>query len=70
MHPIAISYPTSTQSSDYRIPPDAKNGWPDILLFNGRVECSSCHSVHNPAISPFLRKSNNASVLCLSCHIQ
>ena len=70
MHPIAISYPTSAQSSDYRIPTDAKNGWTDLLLFNGRVECSTCHSVHDPAISPFLRKSNNASALCLSCHIQ
>lgn len=32
------------------------------------MECSSCHKVHDPAQSPFLRASNAASSLCLACH--
>lgn len=69
MHPISMLYPT-TMESEFLAPLDAKKGWSDVKLFNGRVECSSCHSVHDPAISPFLRKSNNGSALCLNCHIQ
>ena len=32
------------------------------------VECSSCHDVHEPAFSPFLKVSNASSALCLDCH--
>lgn len=37
---------------------------------SGRIECSSCHKVHDPAISPFLRKSMAQSAMCLDCHIK
>lgn len=33
------------------------------------VQCASCHNVHSPSNSPFLRKSNASSALCTSCHI-
>lgn len=69
MHPIAVSYPTSAQSSEFHQPPDPAKGWPDVRLFNGRVECPSCHQPHDPAIVPFLAKSNAGSALCLTCHI-
>ena len=32
------------------------------------LECSSCHAVHDPANTPFLRLSNAGSNLCLACH--
>lgn len=70
MHPIAIAYPTSAQSSWFRVPPDAKNGWADVKLINGKVECASCHEVHDPTIVPFLRKTAVGSALCLSCHLK
>jgi predicted CXXCH cytochrome family protein len=38
------------------------------LLFNHRLECPSCHNAHNPTYTPFLRKSNLSSSLCLTCH--
>ncbi len=31
-------------------------------------ECGTCHDVHNPTHTPFLRTSNNESALCLGCH--
>ena len=37
-------------------------------LYATYLECGSCHNVHNNTISPFLRKSNAASALCLTCH--
>jgi predicted CXXCH cytochrome family protein len=35
-----------------------------------RVECASCHNPHNSTNVPFLRRSNAASALCLTCHIK
>jgi len=44
----------------------------DLLLFGGRLECGSCHDVHNDAVEnpdePLLRISIRGSKLCLSCH--
>lgn len=34
------------------------------------VQCASCHDPHNPTNQPFLRVSNAASALCLTCHIK
>lgn len=74
-HPISIPYPIPAQDPQFVTPPDAQKGWGgpsqnDVKLYAGRVECSSCHNVHDPAVSPFLRKSNAASALCLTCHIK
>jgi len=33
------------------------------------MECATCHTVHDPANSPFLRISNANNALCLACHI-
>jgi predicted CXXCH cytochrome family protein len=68
-HPIAISYPTGL-GSRFKTPPDAQRGWSDARLFSGKVECQSCHQVHDPSIPPFLRKSNAGSALCLTCHVK
>jgi predicted CXXCH cytochrome family protein len=70
MHPIAMTYPTGSQDPMFNPPPDLQQGWPDLKLFFGKVECSTCHKVHDPAITPFLRKSNNGSALCLTCHMK
>jgi len=38
------------------------------LLFATKVECASCHDAHDNTNSGFLRLSNAASALCLTCH--
>jgi predicted CXXCH cytochrome family protein len=65
-HPVARQYPL--QSGTFFSPPDAEKGWPDIRLYNGKVECPSCHAVHDPTVTPFLRVSNVGSAVCLRCH--
>ena len=70
MHPIAMTYPTAAQDLAFNQPPDLQKGWTDLKLFVGKVECPTCHAVHDPAIKPFLRKSNNGSALCLTCHLK
>jgi predicted CXXCH cytochrome family protein len=50
----------------------------DLTLFNRTfaagqgpsVECASCHDVHTANNGTFLRVSNYASGLCLSCHVK
>lgn len=69
-HPIAMTYPTAAQDPKFNIPPDLGRGWSDVPLYNGKVECATCHNVHDPAIAPFLRKSNAGSQLCFTCHVK
>jgi predicted CXXCH cytochrome family protein len=39
-----------------------------IPLFAGKLECASCHTVHDNSNVPFLRADNTGSALCLKCH--
>jgi len=39
------------------------------MLFNNKMECASCHDVHNSTgYAHLLRKTNVGSALCLTCH--
>lgn len=67
-HPISMTYPTAGQDPEFETPPDPTNGWSDVILVGGKVECVSCHNVHDNTIEPFLNKSNAGSALCLTCH--
>ncbi|MDZ4164841.1 MAG: cytochrome c3 family protein [Smithellaceae bacterium] len=67
-HPISMAYPTAAQDAGFFIPPDLQKGWSDVPLYGGKVECASCHNVHDPARTPFLRVSNSGSALCYKCH--
>ncbi|MBI2566366.1 MAG: hypothetical protein HYV63_04960 [Candidatus Schekmanbacteria bacterium] len=69
-HPISMVYPTAAQDPKFNAPPDLGSGWGDIKLFNGKVECPSCHNPHDPDNRPFLRKSNANSALCKTCHVK
>lgn len=67
-HPVSMDYPAVTDDPDFNAPPNPLTGWGDIKLFNGRVECPSCHNPHDPANVPFLRKTIDGSTLCITCH--
>lgn len=76
-HPISIQYNASVALADGRLydPVTAMSGLSGggtiskDLLYNGKVECSSCHDVHNSnGNSHMLRKENRGSALCLTCH--
>lgn len=45
----------------------------DVMLFNSKVQCPSCHDVHNGFTTgipgdPLLRITKQRSTLCLTCH--
>ncbi len=68
-HPVSFTYNTALSSADGELfDPSSKTAVAD-LLFSEKVECSSCHDVHNTANLPKLLAVNNTnSALCLTCH--
>jgi predicted CXXCH cytochrome family protein len=74
-HPISIDYTTALASSkghmfDPSVTASGLGGTiaADMLYVN-KVECSSCHDVHNNyGIAGMLKKTNAGSALCLTCH--
>lgn len=68
-HPISFTYTQDGGLFDPTTTNSGLGGTIDVdMLFAGKVECASCHDVHDNAIAPFLRLDNAASALCLTCH--
>jgi predicted CXXCH cytochrome family protein len=74
-HPISFTYDVTLATADG----DLKNPTSDVsglgstidadMLFNGKMQCASCHDVHNGAgVTSLLLKSNAGSALCITCH--
>ncbi len=69
-HPISVTYdaaadgelhPTTTSVSGI--------GTIDDMLYSSKVECASCHDVHNSTNNTnLLVVDNSGSALCLTCH--
>ncbi len=66
-HPISINYAASFAHKPGEFHSEPING---VKLFGGKVECASCHNVHDNDNGLFLRTSNVSSGLCKSCHIK
>jgi predicted CXXCH cytochrome family protein len=77
-HPIGFNYDgvqqqdTEIRTSDYLMTTDGNGGGTYISdhLYNGSMECGTCHSVHNTGNSGehLLWRSDQNSELCLTCH--
>ncbi len=76
-HPISFTYNTALATADGELfdpstTTTSLGGTIDAdLLFSHRMECASCHDVHNTASSGndhLLLISNTGSALCLTCH--
>lgn len=74
-HPISFTYNTALATADGELvdPATANSGLGSTIdadmLIGGKMQCASCHDVHNTAgVSSLLVKSNAASALCLTCH--
>jgi predicted CXXCH cytochrome family protein len=54
------------EDPDFR-PPDTNEGFDNgVKLYEGNVECMTCHNVHDTSNELLLRA--NAEVLCFTCH--
>lgn len=74
-HPVSFTYNTALATSDGELfdPSTANSGLggtiDDDMLLAGKMQCASCHDVHNTSgVSKMLRKGNSASALCFTCH--
>lgn len=71
-HPISFAYDQALVNLDTHLNVPASTNFVDstrlIPLFNGKVECASCHAVHDNTYTKFLRVANTGSALCLKCH--
>ena len=74
-HPISFTYDSALavidrELYDPKVHQSGLGGTIDSdLLYKGRLECTSCHDVHNTAGAAYLLvKSNAGSALCLTCH--
>ncbi len=68
-HPISMTYAgLNHEDPDFRRP-DGPYGFDNgVKLYDQKVECATCHNVHNPDITLLLRTS--ADRLCETCHIK
>ena len=75
-HPISFTYDGSLSMIDRKLnnptayPSGVRNGTIDEdMLEDHKLQCISCHDVHNIAgANHLLIKSNQMSALCLTCH--
>jgi len=74
-HPISFIYNTALAQLDGALkdPSTATTSLggtiaTDMLDINGKVQCPSCHEVHDQTIYRFGKISNAGSALCLTCH--
>jgi len=68
-HPISIRYLGIDQDVEGYRPPDSSLGFDNgIKLFEGKIECATCHNIHDPDANMLLRTSSEQ--LCTTCHIR
>jgi len=74
-HPVSFTYDAALATTDGGLfdPITTSSGVGSTinadLLLAGKVQCSSCHDVHNGSgVAKLLVKSNAGSALCLTCH--
>jgi predicted CXXCH cytochrome family protein len=65
-HPVSITYNEGLSSLDTK----ANALLDGVTLYDGgtKVECASCHSVHDDTLAPFLRVTPDNSDICTACH--
>ena len=72
-HPIAFTYNAALVALDPHLVTPVATNYVDaahlLPLFNGKMECASCHTSHDNTYTKFLRTGNASSALCLKCHL-
>jgi predicted CXXCH cytochrome family protein len=70
-HPVSFTYDTALASADGYLADPATDLPDTVKMFDGKLECASCHDVHNKLeIGTLLNVGNAGSGLCLTCHIK
>ena len=71
-HPIAFTYNAALATSAKHLNTPVSASWVDagqtLPLYAGKLECATCHSVHDNTFTKFMRVSNAGSAMCMTCH--
>ena len=74
-HPVSFTYDTALSTLDGGLSDPATTNTSlggtinEDLLIGGKLQCASCHDVHNSYNNDSMLKiSNDGSALCLTCH--
>lgn len=73
-HPVSFTYNTALATADGEVydPATQSSGLGDTIqndmLFSDKMECASCHDVHDNTNGLFMIMDNSGSALCLTCH--
>jgi predicted CXXCH cytochrome family protein len=65
-HPISVLYDASRRPGAFV--PAIGNSIGGLPLYDGKVECGTCHEPHSQQFRYFLRRNNAGGALCLTCH--
>ncbi|MBZ5628460.1 MAG: cytochrome c3 family protein [Acidobacteriia bacterium] len=67
-HPVNMSHDPTKNA---QLTPVATVTGGGLTLYGSAntVQCSSCHTTHDPTNGSFLRKANTNSALCTTCHL-
>jgi predicted CXXCH cytochrome family protein len=67
-HPVNMSH---DPTKDTTLAPVASVTSGGLTLYGATntVQCSSCHTTHDPTNGSFLRKANTNSAVCTTCHL-
>lgn len=66
-HPISFDFTTGLAAADGQLKDPSAIVAP-VALYNGRMQCTSCHDPHRDLTNDFLVLTNQFSELCFSCH--
>ncbi|MBI5527414.1 MAG: hypothetical protein HY897_13860 [Deltaproteobacteria bacterium] len=69
-HPVNFTYDALLASADktLAVPASRSEAAPGLPLYDGKMQCATCHNVHDNTHGSYLRVSNKGSALCLACH--
>ncbi len=70
-HPINIEYLPNLDPGEFNPATDVSTA--GLELYNGQVECATCHDVHDKGpqgSGALLRIDNTNSAMCTTCHIK
>lgn len=69
-HPVGMLYDVNLVNADGGLDTVANVTGTALELFAGKVECATCHDVHDDTNAAFLRITDTASQICTTCHLK
>ena len=69
-HPVSMTYGGNNwKDPDFKLPDDFQHGFnTGVKLYNGSVECATCHNLHDPSNELLLTQRRD--ILCATCHVK